>query len=643
MVAPMAAKGKLSPRLSQTTCSDRHLSPRSCLVELDCLRSTNLLPLRNCYTVKANMDRASGIILSIGIIAALGLAVIETPQIKEWLEEQRRRVAELLRQIGEDLDPQSRRQAEAFAFEGRTVADDEKLRREAEGSKEAAALATGRALSNPSTIRRIPVRGPTDPDEVEERRRKGREYLARRNQQLYDLQQRRKAAAKAAGAETPPTPSFDELVDSQGHLKGLTLVNEKDSPAASQVDPLSEPVMQEMRQAERLLAQPMAQSSSAGASGWPWGSVLANPFADEYAIERSITPKPPVPPKIELDRVDPMPIEDRAPTLPVSVPGAYPFLPTTSQPGQQLNSEGMSFEEQLAIALSLSEQESSPRSDGGRAHEPEEDDDLKAAIAASLKDMNQGQASHPIVHLEAVTPRVRHADTKPLVDLSIFPPSAPQLLGENWAEFFDSQFSPTGETLPLVSQNTGAPSEASDELYRITPQLTKARLASHDSQQTLPHQCADLSSPLPFDPVRDAAGVQPVPDVMDSSSQQPSSATLHHDTTHLVNVSEDVPEAGQRTPRSYAHSSMGFPTDSDSETWASASAPHSRATSRAASWPPRSDTSDIEVIDLVEDSDVDMLSEEGDGVATPDSWSEVGSRDGESDMEHDARHQAKTA
>ena len=52
--------------------------------------------------------------------------------------------------------------------------------------------------------------------------------------------------------------------------------------------------------------------------------------------------------------------------------------------------------------------------------------------------------------------------------------------------------------------------------------------------------------------------------------------------------------------------------------------PVSRTHSRA-----RSEVSNVEVVDLLEDSDVDMLSEEGDGIATPDSWTEVGSQDGE--------------
>ena len=107
-----------------------------------------------------------------------------------------------------------------------------------------------------------------------------------------------------------------------------------------------------------------------------------------------------------------------------------------------------------------------------------------------------------------------------------------------------------------------------------------------------------------------------------------STHTLDRETPQLIDVSEDVPQDGARTPTSRAHSSFGFQTDSDSDTFASVSPSQSRPESRA-----RSEVSGIEVVDLEEDSDIDMLSEEGDGVATPDSWSEVGSRDADSDME----------
>ena len=108
----------------------------------------------------------------------------------------------------------------------------------------------------------------------------------------------------------------------------------------------------------------------------------------------------------------------------------------------------------------------------------------------------------------------------------------------------------------------------------------------------------------------------------------------HEATPQLVDVSEDVPFAETRQPMS--PSSFGFESDndSDSETFASVSAPRSRSQSR-----PRSEVSNVEVLDLEEDSDIDMMSQEGDGIATPDSWTEVGSRDGESEMEDEEPRQ----
>ena len=603
------------------------------------------------------MTNTPGIILSITIIAGLAAAATQNPQIQAWLEEQRKKIAELLRQIGEELDPASRRAAEAFAYEGRTTANDEGLAREAEGSQQAAALATGRRLSSPSTIRRIPVRGPSDPDEAEERRRKGREYLARRNQQLYELQQKRKAAAKADGLETPPTPTFDELVDSEGNLKRSEMFNEKDLPAVPSTEPIPEAVQEEMKQVERNLYEPIPQEESAASSGWSAGSRYANPFGDEYELERSVTPKPPVPPKISLDTTSEA---VRAPTPPISVPGAFESTPRADTSDQV--DPDLSYEEQMAIALSLSEQDSAtPSATVRRRSSMEEDAELKAAIAASLREMDDQQAAHAVANAEPVTPKATPADSQALIDVTESEALQPNARGfghtwqfsvQDWmqqgnraatsslamsdTEQRATSFSPS--TYPASSNL--APSEASDdELYRLTPELTKARLANHTAQQRSSIASSSTVSPLPFDPVRDAAAAapQPIPDTLESSfysahasqSPAPSSVTLDRETPMLVDYSEDAaPQEGQRTP---THSSFGFQTDmdSDTDTFASVTAPPSRAESRL---------SDIEVIDLVEDSDVDMLSEEGDGVATPDSWSEVGSRDAEdSDMEEPVR------
>ena len=582
------------------------------------------------------MPVTTGIILSISIITALGIAIIENPQIQAWLEEQRQRIAELLRSIGEELDPQSRRAAEAFAFEGQTPATNPGLKREATGSEEAAAVATGRSLSTTSTIRRIPVKGPTDLDEAEERRRKGREYLAQRNLQMYELQQRRKAA-KAEGAATPPTPtSFDAMVDDDGKLKPPESEKELPSPPAD--EPVPNDVKAEMREVERNLTQPLlAGESSASASGWSFGSQLANPFSDEYALDRSMTPKPPVPPKVALDED-----ESRMPTLPGS------FTPRQTEPQQHVQAEEMteelSYEEQLAIALSLSEAEAerSATAASSRQNQTEDDDaDLRAAIEASLKDMNAKAATRAPELSEPSTPQAIPQDLQPLVDLT---PPSPTLRPRqpaprgHWEILFDQDYSPSHEPLSLA--HTAPQPEEEDELYRVTPDLTRARLATLEDQQLI--SPPSTTSSIPYDPVREAAS-QSQQAVMEASfysaaSSAPSPVSTntmdHEPTPQLIDVCEDVSPPETRTPTS--RSSFGFQTDtdSDSDTFASMSDAASRAPSQ-----PRSEISNIEVIDVEEDSDVDMLSEEGDGVATPDSWTEVGSGDGESEMDDDEQRQ----
>ncbi|TKA59208.1 hypothetical protein B0A55_12308 [Friedmanniomyces simplex] len=569
----------------------------------------------------------AGLIISISIITALGIAVLENPQVQVWLEEQRRKIAELLRSIGEDLDPESRRQAEAFAFEGRTPATHDGLRREASGSRDAAALATGRALTgSPGAVRRIAVRGPNDPDEAEERRRKGREYLARRNQQMIELQEKRKAA-KAEGTTTPPTPtSFDAIVDQEGKLKegesgdGTITMLDKELPSPPTIQPVPDNIQEEMREVERHLVQPMlAGESSSGMSGFNMGSTLADPFSDDFALDRSETPKPPVPPKVELD--------GELPDTPV-MPGSF-TAPATDPRAEDpiVNHDELSYEEQLAIALSLSEAESSANGATVRQRRPDEHDaELRAAIEASLRDMDDQQAAHAIAHAEPVTPQPRPVEPHPLVDLT---PPSPRIAAvrpeahRDWNAIFDYQPLPSREPLTLREPSV---SEDSDELYRITPELTRARLASLDAQQ----QSLPSATPnAPYDPVREAAeshtmSPQPQPVMEASFYSAPSSVSPPPDNrTSDLTPSPLVDTAAQDV---CWITSQGFESDSDSETFASLPRSASRAPSQ-----PRSEISNIEVVDVEEDSDVDMLSEEGNGVLTPDSWTEVGSRDGESE------------
>lgn len=600
------------------------------------------LQSHSIFRTEANMYPVSlGIIVSLSIIAALSIAVLENPQVQEWLEQQRVKIAELLRSLGEDLDPEARRQAEAFAYGGRAPATDVGLRRESEGSKEAAAVATGRSLSGISgTIRRIPVQGPADPDEAAERRRKGREYLAKRNQQIFELQERRKATKGKECAKTSSTPtSFDAIVDEDGKLKTPTKVESE----LRLIDAAPQQIREEMREVEQQLVQPMLvaeSSSSNGIHGFEMGTKLTNPFGDEYAMdamdmERSETPKPPVPPKLELDfdgRRNGMVFnsnnDDRRGGL--VMPGSFDQVPPSVEEHSIPNPEELTYEEQLAIALSLSEAESANAATVRQRSLTEESDNLQAAIAASLKDMDDQQAAHAVAHAEPTTPRPISAEPEPLVDLT---PPSPTIQPQNsvvrseWQHLFDPSFSPSNEPLTLAPHPSSEVSE--DELYRITPQLTRARLASLHAQQ------ASSSPTTSYDPVREAANsqahwaepIQSAPEASfysASASPPPGSRTIGpEETPEPAAAASRAPDReGAQTPTTVAPSSFGFETDSESETFASVMG--SRAASRA-----HSALSDVEIVDVAEDTDVDMLSEEGDGIATPDSWTEVGSRDGE--------------
>lgn len=551
------------------------------------------------------------------------MAVLENPQVQQWLDQQRRYLAELLRTLGPDLDPQSRREAEAFAFEGRTPSNDEAIRREAEASRDAAAVATGRSTLSPSsTVRRIPVRGPGDEDAAEERRRLGKEYLEKRNKEMLELQNKRRAAnGEGEGEEPPLSPtSFDAMVDKEGKLR----LEEKELPAVPVTAP--QQATREMQQAEKPAMIGESSGSSAGTSAWQMGAALANPFSDEFELERSMTPKPPVPPKIELEK------EPERVTQAVQ-----------EQQNTETRYADLSYDEQMAIALSLSESESSKPSATVRQNNLDESDaDLRAAIEASLRDMDGQQAAHAVAHAAPDTPRLAATQQQPLVDLSPDPPiSTPQELPRgDWGSLFDHSIWNEDQRAsdPPVSVPSQAMTSDEDDLYSATPQLTRARLAVHDSAQSNTQKSGITK---PYDPVHEAASAlqqQPTPleasfySAQSHSTSPPETRTLSNASSpQLIDVFEATnPAAAEQTPTNRSRaSSFTFGHASNSDAFESLPAISREQT------PPqqaRSETSEIEVIDVVDDSDVDILSEEGDGIATPDSWTEVGSQDGESEV-----------
>jgi len=471
--------------------------------------------------------------------------------------------------------------------------------------------------------------GPGDEQAAEERRRLGREYLARRNMEMSALKEKRGVSSPTA-EEPPSSPtSFDSMVDGDGKLR----LGDKQLPEVSSAE-----LEHEMKQLHQPAPVAEASNSSSNAGGWGWqlGAALANPFGDEYELDRSITPKPPVPPKISLAS-KPQPEQAR--------PRVEP-----QQHEPETRPEELTYEEQMAIALSLSESETSKPSATVRQNSQEEsDDDLRAAIEASLRDMDGQQAAHAIAHAAPVTPRLIGNSKQPLVDLTPDPPiSTPQDLPRgDWTSLFDHSVWSQEEKAadPPVSVPPQAVGVDEDDLYTATPQLTRARLAVHNSEQA---QSRTIAVTKPYDPVHEAASAQQQQAPLEASFYSAQSRSTSPPTSHtmsnapplppLVDFSEDMSPAatGQAAINNLSEvSSIMLGSTSSSEAFASLPAmsreqtPPQQTASVA-----RSEMSDVEVIDVLEDSDVDMLSEEGDGVVTPDSWTEVGSQDGESEAGH---------
>ncbi|KAH0417028.1 hypothetical protein KCU90_g13029, partial [Aureobasidium melanogenum] len=444
------------------------------------------------------------ILISLSILAAVGIAVYENPQVKEWVEEQRRKITEFLRTFGDELDPQSRREAEAFAYEGRLPTQ---TREEAAGTANAIARATGRETTDDSITRRNRTSlTPQSPDEAEERRRLGREYLAKRNQEMLDLKEKQKMRRSTSGLsdKAPSSPTFDQLVNVDGSLK----TDEKDTQEEGEefnekmLDLPSVPTDE-----PKSLRSIPVQEANVVETAFDIGSRYGNPFGDEFELSgtldsRSPTPKPPVPPKIA--------IEDTNKTRRLSVTQKKPSVRQIPVLGpDDYRPINLSYEEQLVRAMSLSLAESEEAARQARALEQEQrDKDFAAAVAASLADVERTRQKEQQKELVNLTPA----------------PSAPR----SAADYTD------------------------EELYTVSPRITSRRPVTIPGPMVIP----------PYDPVHEAAAVSTVQPETPLRPQTPTTATfsspeIERDAISLSSASSTTDDFAS-APASVAASEMSL-------------------------------------------------------------------------------------
>lgn len=381
------------------------------------------------------------------------------------MEEQRRKITEFLRTFGDELDPQSRREAEAFAYEGRLPTQ---TRAEAAGTANAIARATGRETTDDSITRRNRTSlTPQSPDEAEERRRLGREYLAKRNQGMLDLKEKQKLRRSLSGLsdKTPSSPTFDQLVNVDGSLK----TDEKDTQREGEefnekmLDLPSVPT--DEPKSLRSISVPKATVVETAFNS---GSRYANPFGDEFELSgtldsRSPTPKPPVPPKIAIEdtnKLRKLPVTQKEPSVrQIPVLGSGDDMPTN-----------LSFEEQLVRAMSISLAESEEAVRQARVLEQEQrDKEFAAAVAASLADVEKMRQKEQ-----------QKEEPTNLTSAPVVPRSA--------ADYTD------------------------EELYTASPLITPRRPATIPAPMVIP----------PYDPVHEAAAVS----TQQQQPQTPTTATF---------------------------------------------------------------------------------------------------------------------
>ncbi|MCJ1396300.1 hypothetical protein MMC18_009189 [Xylographa bjoerkii] len=167
---------------------------------------------------------AKGIILSISILLAAGFAVYENPQVREWVNGTRQKIAIALHSLGDDINPpRSPRSASADA----STCEDR----------------------SPEAIMR---------------RRRAREEISERGRVMEERK-------RARSDRTTRGVSFDDIVDEEGRLK-KEAENEANTTAAT---------MTVDDEGLRKRA-PVVSQDTLGAA---MGAMLADPFADEKHMD----------------------------------------------------------------------------------------------------------------------------------------------------------------------------------------------------------------------------------------------------------------------------------------------------------------------------------------------------------------------
>jgi len=164
---------------------------------------------------------AKGLIISLSLLFAAGAALYENPQVRQWVDQSRRKLAVALHSLGDEIQPNQSR--------SRSPSEDASTRED-------------------------------ESSDAAERRRRAREEILER---ARIMEERR----NARNGQPAQSRSFDDLVDQEGKLK-----HEKEDNATTTA-------------AEPTVADEGLRKRHAEAKGAALGASVADPFADEMQID----------------------------------------------------------------------------------------------------------------------------------------------------------------------------------------------------------------------------------------------------------------------------------------------------------------------------------------------------------------------
>ncbi|KAJ4364557.1 hypothetical protein N0V83_009153 [Neocucurbitaria cava] len=189
---------------------------------------------------------AKGIIIAASVLVAAGIAIYESPQVRQWVDQSRRKIAVALHSLGDEIQPQQRHWSESchdYDSESRKRRRDDMVRR-----------------NRNELIRRAREEGvAVDLDE-----------LAKISSDDFDMAERRSRPDR--------TKSFDDMVGSDGMLK-------QDAKATGHEDVSNSGL-------RKRGAAGLAAASGAAAA------AMANPFSDDQVLiddddeDEASSPKP---------------------------------------------------------------------------------------------------------------------------------------------------------------------------------------------------------------------------------------------------------------------------------------------------------------------------------------------------------------